>query len=149
MNPYAIPTVFRLDTFLQRPQPVKIFTKLRIFIDNIELNVKAVVRTQLLTENEDAHEENIFVLEGEEYTYWKEDDFILKWAKYKLSLGESPIPSKMTVYDTSFSVVDASYSFIDVSNLVLDLSNSIFSDNSGSTIVDLSSTVIDTSGNDQ
>jgi hypothetical protein len=127
MNPYAIPTVYKLDVFLQRPQPVKIFTKLRVAIDSIELNVKAVVRTQLLTENEDFHEENVFVLEGEEYSCWKEDDFILKWAKYKLSLGESPIPSKMIVYDTSNSIVDTSYSFIDVSNLALDVSNSVFS----------------------
>jgi len=149
MNPYGPPSLFRLDTFLQRPQPVKIFTKLRVVIDSIELNVKAVVRTQLLTENEDANEENVFVLEGEEYTYWKEDDFILNWAKYKLSLGESPIPSNMTVYDMSFSVVDTSYTFVDTSNLVLDLSNVYALDVSGTTNTDVSGVAVDASENDQ
>ena len=165
MNPYAIPTTVHLSKIIERPQPTKFLTKLRITVDSIELNNSANIRSQLLTENEDYSEETKLYLTGADYTNWKEDGFIVDWVKQQLNISDSSysiinsnvvvdaswlplinmdgsmiisIPN-MTV-DVSNNITDLSYSVSDASSVSLDLSNAVF---------DFSGANVDTSGNDQ
>jgi len=118
MNPYATPTTIKLANYIERPQPTKILTKLRIVIDSIQLNSSAKIRTQLLTEEEDYVEEKTFTLYGIDYTNWKEDSYIFDWAKEKLNITN--VSGNVT--DVSGDATDVSGNVTDVSGDATDIS---------------------------
>jgi hypothetical protein len=154
MNPYAIPTTIQLTKTIERPQPTKILTKLRITIDNIELNNSASIRSQLLTENEDYVEEKKLHLTGTDYTNWKEDGYIVDWVKQQLNITDAETVTPDIVIDVSWVpvinmdgslIISIPNTTVDVSNNTTDLSYSL-TDLSYSFAISGSNVELDASG---
>jgi len=148
MNPYAIPTSIQLTNVIERPQPTKILTKLRVIVDNVELNNGANVRSQLLTDNEDYVEEKKFYITGHDYVNWTEDNYLINWVKKQLDIVDPPaiLPDVSGNVITNFigHISDASESVVtDASeSVVTDASESVVTDASENVVTDVSENVV-------
>ena len=73
---------------IQEKQVISIATKIEIKVLHIELNQSAVISVKLFNNNSKLLDSNDFILEGEEYDNWHDDDYLIDYVctKYNLEL---------------------------------------------------------------
>jgi hypothetical protein len=109
-----------LDTPIEKPQPTIVFTKYAIANVEVILSNKANIRVILYNNDNTWSDDRMYIMEGQEYALWKDDDtYVNEWIHSKL-FPPLPVDPSNNVVDPSNNVVDPSNNVVDPSNNVVD-----------------------------
>lgn len=61
-----------------------IYSKCRIYVDELILNTKAKLRVVVINENDTKAKTFIYEMTQQEYSRWMTDDYVIEWVKSKL-----------------------------------------------------------------
>ena len=79
-------------------EPKKILfegNKIKINVTNIELNMSAIVRVELYSDDYKILDTNVFTLNGDEYNNWSNDDYLINYVCVKYGYN---LPSLYTKF---------------------------------------------------